>query len=521
MIARIRQLSHVQIFSVLVLAILGAGGVVGLVLSQYQQQQRSNASGGLIVSSALSLDQSAVGLGGTITGTVSYTNTGSSSVFVSYVAIAGRPPGWTHSGGPFDNFSPELVNRTISPGETVTLTASRKIASSDPVGQWYAYSTYEDANGWHDSSNVYFTVSTSAPTPTLATSVPVVNGLVLLNAQTKSPIKTLSNNATVDLSTVGTSCLTIRATTTPSTVGSVVFAYDGNTHYSIDNFAPYDLGGDADSGDTPKCMSLAAGSHVLAATPYSGTDGSGDLGLPAVIGFTVVNSANTPTNTPVPTVTMMPTETITPTSSVQHPTNTPMPTGNPTDTPAPTLTPGANDTSVGLDLLLHGLGKGGDNANPNGTGNTSPVHTQRTVVVQAYDSNNNLVATNQGNVIYDTNSGSFKGSVDLGQNMATGAYTVKVKSDQYLRALVPGIQTLTAGQTNQLPQTTLIAGDINGDNQINILDYNILMGCYSDLLPPVSCATGDEVLSDLDDDGHVNQFDYNLFLRELSNSTGQ
>jgi len=47
-----------------------------------------------------------------------------------------------------------------------------------------------------------------------------------------------------------------------------------------------------------------------------------------------------------------------------------------------------------------------------------------------------------------------------------------------------------------------------------------LMGCYSDFLPPVSCQAVYQAPSDLTDDGNVNQFDYNLFLREISTQPG-
>jgi hypothetical protein len=55
---------------------------------------------------------------------------------------------------------------------------------------------------------------------------------------------------------------------------------------------------------------------------------------------------------------------------------------------------------------------------------------------------------------------------------------------------------------------------------MNILDYNILMNCYSDLLPPVNCDALKKGSADLTDDGQVNQYDYNLFLRELNNRGG-
>jgi hypothetical protein len=87
--------------------------------------------------------------------------------------------------------------------------------------------------------------------------------------------------------------------------------------------------------------------------------------------------------------------------------------------------------------------------------------------------------------------------------------------------LVPGIQSLTQGTVNQLPATVLVNGDIDGNNTLNILDYNILMGCYSDFEPAKSCTAANKSLSDLDDDGDVNQYDYNLFLREITNRAGQ
>ncbi len=71
-----------------------------------------------------------------------------------------------------------------------------------------------------------------------------------------------------------------------------------------------------------------------------------------------------------------------------------------------------------------------------------------------------------------------------------------------------------------MPTVTMVAGDVNGDNSLNILDYNLLVGCYSDLLPAISCTQATKVKTDLNDNGDVNQFDYNLFLREITVQTG-
>lgn len=194
----------------------------------------------------------------------------------------------------------------------------------------------------------------------------------------------------------------------------------------------------------------------------------------------------------------------------------------PTTAPAsPTPTSGSGGTNrLSLNLLLHGIGKGGDNANPNSTGTTNPTRPQRTVTVEVYNQQNQLASNKQATVNFNSSAGNFTGVIDLGTTLPTGPYTVKIKGDQYLRTLVPGIQTLTSGQQAALPQTSLITGDINNDNIVNIADYNILIGCYSDLTPATNCPTGNKAKADITDDGAVNAFDYNLFLRELNNIPG-
>ncbi|HVF69797.1 MAG TPA: right-handed parallel beta-helix repeat-containing protein [Xanthomonadales bacterium] len=220
--------------------------------------------------------------------------------------------------------------------------------------------------------------------------------------------------------------------------------------------------------------------------------------------------------TPSPSPTRIPTSTPTPT-----PTPTPTRPPIPTHTITPTSTPVPGNTGISLNLLLHGLGRGGDSANPNGGGNPTPLRPQRNVVVEVFNSQNQQVLTKNGTVNFNSTAGNFTGSIDAGV-LATGVYSVKVKSDQFLKTLVPGIQTLTRGGANQLPQATLIAGDSNSDNKLDILDYTIIVDCFSDFAPAANCTNSAKKQSaDLTDDGNVNQFDYNLFLRELTNIQGQ
>ena len=254
-----------------------------------------------------------------------------------------------------------------------------------------------------------------------------------------------------------------------------------------------------------------------------GTKGTGDCPLPGAASPTVAPTQApiiTPTIIPsaTPTPTQIPTPTPTPTQI--PPTSTPKPTVvPPTSTPVPTLQP--SDTTLTITLLLHGIGKGGDSANPNGGGNKNPLHPQREINIEILNAQNQLVLSKIGTINYSLTNGNFTGTVNIGTALASGNYIVKVKTLQFLRSIVPGIQTLNKGQNNILQSTVMINGDINSDNALNILDYNILMGCYSDFQPAKSCTAQNKLLSDLDDDGATNQFDYNLFLRELTNRDGQ
>ncbi|HVF69470.1 MAG TPA: dockerin type I domain-containing protein, partial [Xanthomonadales bacterium] len=172
--------------------------------------------------------------------------------------------------------------------------------------------------------------------------------------------------------------------------------------------------------------------------------------------------------------------------------------------------------------LLHGLGKGGDSASPGSGGNANPQRPQRTVQIEVFNTQNQLVLSKTGQVSLDNALGNFKGIIDLGPTFPTGIYSVKVKSDQFLKSLVPGIQNITTGSTNLLTQTTLVTGDINNDNKMDILDYNTLIDCYSDITPARNCSDpAKKTSADITDDGGVNQFDYNLFLRELTNRAGE
>jgi len=183
--------------------------------------------------------------------------------------------------------------------------------------------------------------------------------------------------------------------------------------------------------------------------------------------------------------------------------------------------PTGGQTRFGLTVFLHGIGRGGDNTAPNSTGNINPLHTLRAVTIEAYDINNQLSVTKQGNITFNSSNGNFNGTINM-DPIVPGVYTIRVKSPQFLKKGIPGIITVTTGQTVSLANIYLVTGDTNNDNSLSVLDYNLLLDCYSDINPPRDCSDPNKkTMSDITDDGKTNQFDYNLFLRELSSQQGQ
>ncbi len=127
----------------------------------------------------------------------------------------------------------------------------------------------------------------------LAQTEPAVTSLTLVNAATSEPVGELVDGLTLDLTAIGTDQLSVVANTRPDTVGSVVFAFDGDADYQVESVAPYTIAGDGtqDGAVTYNPWTPSAGEHVLTATPYSGPSGGGNPGAALTIRFTVVNEA--------------------------------------------------------------------------------------------------------------------------------------------------------------------------------------------------------------------------------------
>jgi len=163
--------------------------------------------------------------------------------------------------------------------------------------------------------------------------------------------------------------------------------------------------------------------------------------------------------------------------------------------------------------------------------NPNPLHKSRPLSIQIFNASNVKVFDNSSSPATATlvpgTGDRYAATVTLpgtwpANAQAAPAYLVKARLDYTLVALAPGIVLIQGGMANSTPAISLIVGDINQDNSLNLTDYNLLMNCYSDLQPPRGpCSAQDKRAADLNDDGAVNGIDYNYYLKEVLNVSGQ
>jgi uncharacterized protein YkwD len=204
--------------------------------------------------------------------------------------------------------------------------------------------------------------------------------------------------------------------------------------------------------------------------------------------------------TPTVTITTAPTVALSGTPSLT-PENSLTPTSPQVST---TVAPVTNDMLISVSVKLNGIGS---------DGNPHPMHLTRKVTAYVYGAGTSPVTTGTGYLTYD-GSNYFTGVIHLGK-LAQGAYFIKLTSDNTLQILAkPEFQNLEIGQVNQIPPVTLLQGDMNGDNVINIEDYNLVLPCFQDK----NCSTASTI--DFNDDGKTDVTDYNIFLQSFLTQYG-
>lgn len=195
------------------------------------------------------------------------------------------------------------------------------------------------------------------------------------------------------------------------------------------------------------------------------------------------------------------------------------------------------EISFTFKFALHGIGIAGDNVEPrpqpcqrvaSGSGaqsgclsNQEPKHPERNLFLEVLDTTDRALATLSGKLNYQSGEGIFTGDGKITSGIRKGMYTFRALTPMFLGKKITFDQEVKPGESYELPLTDLISSDVDNDNQLSILDYNLIADCYTypDMQPPCDQAKAESV--DTNDDGVVNEFDVNLFIRELSARIGE
>jgi hypothetical protein len=115
-----------------------------------------------------------------------------------------------------------------------------------------------------------------------------VLSFTLMNASNNQEIRTLVSGETINLATLPTRELNIRANTNQVSVGSVEFTLTGAmSRYVTETGAPYSLYGDNNGTFYP--WTPAIGNYTLVGSAYTGPDGSGTEGPLLHLNFQVID----------------------------------------------------------------------------------------------------------------------------------------------------------------------------------------------------------------------------------------
>jgi len=122
-----------------------------------QQTPPFNYCNGLVVSKPLQLDTATIARGSSLNATVGYFNNCTTPFTITNIVITAST-----SNGAIVAFPNRIDPLTLLPRQSIQFTASLPIQSTDPTGQWYAFTSFQTSDGqWHaDGTNLlYFTVT--------------------------------------------------------------------------------------------------------------------------------------------------------------------------------------------------------------------------------------------------------------------------------------------------------------------------------------------------------------------------
>jgi hypothetical protein len=192
--------------------------------------------------------------------------------------------------------------------------------------------------------------------------------------------------------------------------------------------------------------------------------------------------------------------------------------------------PSSNSSTVlNFGIGLNGIGASGDKRNSQATlSNKTPLTEEREVKVYFDTAEGKHVLFTTFPATYDSQTGLYEGLLLLGHDVDSGTYKITLKTSGYLKQEIPETVAITQHQKTKIPIPQLVAGDLNDDEKLDALDYNVFLDCGYGAIDPLpmddpqssfhakQCQSHTNTKNaDLDDNGTIDSRDYNLFLREL------
>ena len=112
----------------------------------------------------------------------------------------------------------------------------------------------------------------------------------LIDADTNTILSVIDDGTSIDLGTFNTTDFSIEAFVDGTSVGSIVFNFNGQDAFQTENFEPYSLSGDRNGDFRP--LDIPLGTNELTANGFSKKGGQGDLIATGTISFEVTRSLN-------------------------------------------------------------------------------------------------------------------------------------------------------------------------------------------------------------------------------------
>ncbi len=178
-------------------------------------------------------------------------------------------------------------------------------------------------------------------------------------------------------------------------------------------------------------------------------------------------------------------------------------------TPSPTPPPGSTALvfNLGLDAF-------------SSTDPSKIKDSLRHFIIQLRDKKGNVVSTQNTNLTFNKSTKKFTGSLPLPPALQNSDFNLSIQSPGYFQSTTTQILSSLSGKTKTVSLPDLTAGDIDGDDESNILDFNTLLSCSifsKDNSRACNDKTGRSLktAADLNGDGEVDQDDYTILLRNL------